>query len=156
LFLFQVERPVTLKKDGIQTRNRKLSQKSKKKKAANMVDFFRSGLVDPRYGYGGGMMAGMGGHHSSHHHPGGPMSGYYHQMAASPMASMASSQFMPSGMGNMYMSSMTSASPNAGGGGGGGSPGLVGLSSHHGHHAFSLGPGSSAIPGSSMVAGATA
>jgi hypothetical protein len=118
------------------------------------VDFFRSGLVDPRYGYGGGMMAGMGGGHHSSHHAGGPMSGYYHQMAASPMAS---SQFMPSGMGNMYMSSMTSASPNAGGGSGGGaSPGLVGLSSHHGHHAFSLGPGSSGIPGSSMVAGATA
>ena len=29
----QVERPVTLKKEGIQTRNRKLSSKSKKKKS---------------------------------------------------------------------------------------------------------------------------
>ena len=42
LLYMQVERPVTLKKDGIQTRNRKLSAKSKKKRAG-MADFFRSG-----------------------------------------------------------------------------------------------------------------
>lgn len=32
LALFQVNRPLTMKKEGIQTRNRKLSSKSKKKK----------------------------------------------------------------------------------------------------------------------------
>ena len=40
--VLQVERPMTMKKDGIQTRNRKLSAKSKKKRAG-MADFFRSG-----------------------------------------------------------------------------------------------------------------
>ena len=38
----QVDRPLTMKKDGIQTRNRKLSAKSKKKRAG-MADFFRTG-----------------------------------------------------------------------------------------------------------------
>ena len=77
-FLVQVERPVTLKKDGIQTRNRKLSAKSKKKKSG-MSDFFRSGL-DARYGgFPGSMgMSGMSPGFSS------PMSGYYSQM--SPMS----------------------------------------------------------------------
>lgn len=32
-FLLQVNRPLTMKKEGIQTRNRKLSSKSKKKKS---------------------------------------------------------------------------------------------------------------------------
>ena len=147
----QVERPVTLKKDGIQTRNRKLSQRSKKKKGggANMVDFFRSGLVDARYGYGGGgsgggMMSAAGMGHHSHlmgGGGGGPMSGYYHQIAP-----MTSSPFMQSGMGSMYMSSM-SASSHGGGGGG--------LSPHSHAAAFSLG-GSPGIPAGSIVAGATA
>jgi hypothetical protein len=147
---------VTLKKDGIQTRNRKLSHKSKKKKSANMVDFFRSGLVDPRYGYGGGMMAaaaaaGMGHHPPSHHPGGGAMSGYYHQMA--PMAA-ASSQFMQSGsMSGMSMTSMAASSPNAGGGGG--SPGLVYLSTHGHVTPFSL-SSSASMPATSMVAGAIA
>merc|ERR1719410_2503970 len=39
--LHNVERPVTLKKDGSQTRIRKLSSKSKKKKSG-MSDFFRN------------------------------------------------------------------------------------------------------------------
>lgn len=34
--LFQVNRPLTMKKEGIQTRNRKLSSKSKKKKGGSL------------------------------------------------------------------------------------------------------------------------
>ena len=134
-FSVQVERPVTLKKDGIQTRNRKLSAKSKKKKSG-MSDFFRSGL-DARYGgFPGSMgMSGMSPGFSS------PMSGYYSQM--SPMSGM-SSQYMgaiPSSMQSMYMASMSGA-------------GNSGLSlSPHSHGAFSL--GSPSIP-NSIVAGATA
>jgi len=133
--LHNVERPVTLKKDGIQTRNRKLSAKSKKKKSG-MSDFFRSGL-DARYGGFPGSM-GMGGMS-----PGfsSPMGGYYSQM--SPMSGM-SSQYMgaiPSSMQSMYMASMSGA-------------GNTGLSlSPHSHGAFSL--GSPNIP-NSIVAGATA
>lgn len=133
--LHNVERPVTLKKDGIQTRNRKLSAKSKKKKSG-MSDFFRSGL-DARYGgFPGSMgMSGMSPGFSS------PMSGYYSQM--SPMSGM-SSQYMgaiPSSMQSMYMASMSGA-------------GNSGLSlSPHSHGAFSL--GSPSIP-NSIVAGATA
>ena len=59
----QVERPVTLKKEGIQTRNRKLSSKSKKSKrrgaggaaTGGMVDFFRTGL-ESTYGPFSGSM----------------------------------------------------------------------------------------------------
>jgi len=87
-----VERPLTMKKDGIQTRNRKLSAKSKKKRAG-MADFFRTGL-DGRWGMGMGMGMGSGYSFTS------PMSGYYHQM--SPM----SSQFMSHS--SMYMGSMSS------------------------------------------------
>jgi len=79
---------VTLKKEGIQTRNRKLSTKSKKKKS-NMAEFFQTGF-DGRYNFSSGGM-------------GGPMSGYYHQM--SPMSGMMS-QYMHAGMGGMYMGSM--------------------------------------------------
>ena len=134
-FSVQVERPVTLKKDSIQTRNRKLSAKSKKKKSG-MADFFRSGL-DARYGGFPGSM-GMGAMS-----PGfsSPMSGYYSQM--SPMSGM-SSQYMggiPSSMQSMYMASMSGAANN-------------GLSlSPHSHGAFSL--GSPNMP-NSIVAGATA
>lgn len=38
--IFQVPRPLTMKKDGIQTRNRKLSAKSKKKRGT-VEDFFK-------------------------------------------------------------------------------------------------------------------
>lgn len=37
--VIQVPRPLTMKKDGIQTRNRKLSAKSKKKRGS-VMDFF--------------------------------------------------------------------------------------------------------------------
>ena len=127
----QVDRPVTLKKDGIQTRNRKLSAKSKKRKSG-MCDFFRTGL-DGRYGgFPGGMgMSGMS------HSLSTPMSGYYPQM--SPMSGMTSQFMSPSSaMSSMYMSSMSGAS----------SLSQHALSSPHG--AFSL--GSSTVP----MAGATA
>ena len=65
----KVERPVTLKKEGIQTRNRKLSSKSKKSKrrggaggAGGMVDFFRTGL-EGTYGAFSGSMGGFPAHH---------------------------------------------------------------------------------------------
>ena len=61
-----------MKKDGIQTRNRKLSAKSKKKRSG-MADFFRTGL-DGRWGMGMGMGMGSGYSFAS------PMSGYYHQV----------------------------------------------------------------------------
>ena len=117
--LFQVERPLTMKKDGIQTRNRKLSAKSKKKRAG-MADFFRLGH-DGRWGMGMGM--GMGSGYSFTN----PMSGYYHQM--SPM----SSQFMSHSMGYMG-ASMAGMQSN--------------LSSHsisQPHSAFSLGSNSTAV-----------
>lgn len=71
-FLFhiclQVNRPLTMKKEGIQTRNRKLSSKSKKKKGLGggcmplgghlgMGDFKP---LDPSKGFGGGFSASMG------------------------------------------------------------------------------------------------
>jgi len=67
---FQVNRPLTMKKEGIQTRNRKLSSKSKKKKGLGggclpmgghlgMGDFKP---LDPSKGFGGGFSASMGKH----------------------------------------------------------------------------------------------
>lgn len=64
----QVNRPLTMKKEGIQTRNRKLSSKSKKKKGLGggclpigghlgMGDFKP---LDPSKGFGGGFSASMG------------------------------------------------------------------------------------------------
>lgn len=101
--LHNVERPLTMKKDGIQTRNRKLSAKSKKKRAG-MADFFRTGL-DGRWGMGMGMGMGSGYSFAS------PMSGYYHQM--SPMSGMTSQFMSPSSaMSSMYMGGMGSMQSN--------------------------------------------
>ena len=101
--VLQVERPLTMKKDGIQTRNRKLSAKSKKKRAG-MADFFRTGL-DGRWGMGMGMGMGSGYSFAS------PMSGYYHQM--SPMSGMTSQFMSPSSaMSSMYMGGMGSMQSN--------------------------------------------
>ena len=103
-----------MKKDGIQTRNRKLSAKSKKKRAG-MADFFRLGH-DGRWGMGMGMGMGSGYSFAS------PMSGYYHQM--SPM----SSQFMSHSSMSHYMGSMSSMAAGM----------------QQPHSAFSLGTNSSA------------
>lgn len=71
----QVSRPITLKKDGIQTRNRKLASKSKRKRSG-MHDFFKS-PIDSRLSTYAGM-------NSGYLH----MSQYYGQMG------QMSSQFM--------------------------------------------------------------
>ena len=52
ILLSQVPRPLTMKKDGIQTRNRKLSAKSKKKRGS-MVDFFSPFDTKSFSAYGG-------------------------------------------------------------------------------------------------------
>ncbi|XP_072379182.1 GATA-binding factor C isoform X2 [Diabrotica undecimpunctata] len=67
--LHNVNRPLTMKKEGIQTRNRKLSSKSKKKKSGAsclslggmMGDMMKP--LDSKGAFGGGFGAGMGGGH---------------------------------------------------------------------------------------------
>ncbi len=89
--LHNVPRPTALKKENIQTRNRKLSTKSKKKRhgqGAGLGGFFPTGLDCSRYG-GFGTAAGHGGMSSMAH-----MGGYYpdlHSMTSqfmNPAASM--------------------------------------------------------------------
>jgi len=84
--LHNVARPTALKKENIQTRNRKLSTKSKKKRSA-IGGFFPPG-IDGRFGgYSGGMgMMGGGGMHPLT----SPMSGYYPELHS------MTSQFMSS------------------------------------------------------------
>jgi len=110
-----------MKKDGIQTRNRKLSAKSKKKRAG-MADFFRNGL-DGRWGMGMGMGMGYG---SSL-----PMSGYYHQMG--PMSQMTGQSSLYSGMSSMGAWGMAAGTMAAAGTGAIGSPSA--------HSAFGIGSG---------------
>lgn len=118
--LHNVERPLTMKKDGIQTRNRKLSAKSKKKRAG-MADFFRNGL-DGRWGMGMGMGMGYG---SSL-----PMSGYYHQMG--PMSQMTGQSSLYSGMSSMGAWGMAGTMAGTGG--------IVGGTAGA-HSAFGIGSG---------------
>ena len=85
----QVSRPTALKKENIQTRNRKLSTKSKKKRSG-IGGFFPPGIDGRSYGFGAGM-AGMGG--MSAHPLTNPMGSYYpdlHNMAASQFMSSSS------------------------------------------------------------------
>ena len=100
-----------MKKDGIQTRNRKLSAKCKKKRGG-MADFFRGTGFDSRWAGMGMGMAGMGGMTPA---LASPMSGYY-TGGMSGMSGM-SSQFMasPGAMSSMYMGGMSSnlASPHS-------------------------------------------
>ncbi|XP_063705798.1 GATA-binding factor C isoform X2 [Culicoides brevitarsis] len=75
--LHNVNRPLTMKKEGIQTRNRKLSSKSKKKKGmpgsclplgSHLGDLMKP--LDPTKGFGGGFSSmGQHGHLSSGLHP---------------------------------------------------------------------------------------
>merc|ERR1719245_1899998 len=58
--LHNVPRPLTMKKDGIQTRNRKLSAKSKKKRGSVMMDFFSP--FDKPFGTFSPHMTGMSSH----------------------------------------------------------------------------------------------
>lgn len=100
--MLQVNRPLTMKKEGIQTRNRKLSSKSKKKKGS-MVGSLGGGIGGGIGGGGGGgggaclslsgMMrgdgTGAGYHHPAsaalHPHP-AAMSHYHHHAAAAAAA----------------------------------------------------------------------
>ncbi|XP_056635505.1 GATA-binding factor C isoform X1 [Diorhabda carinulata] len=68
--LHNVNRPLTMKKEGIQTRNRKLSSKSKKKKSGasclslgGMMGDMMKPLDGTKGAFGGGFGAGMGGGH---------------------------------------------------------------------------------------------
>ncbi|XP_060529128.1 GATA-binding factor C isoform X2 [Cylas formicarius] len=84
--LHNVNRPLTMKKEGIQTRNRKLSSKSKKKKSGGaclslggmMGDMMKP--LDSKGGFGGGFGGGMGGGHphlNAALHPHHAMSHWY-------------------------------------------------------------------------------
>ena len=55
LFL-QVSRPITLKKDAIQTRNRKLAAKSKKRRSGSMDHFFKTPSTFSGYGMNSGYL----------------------------------------------------------------------------------------------------
>lgn len=90
--LHNVPRPLTMKKDGIQTRNRKLSAKSKKKRGS-MVDFFSPFDTKSFSAYGG--MAGTSSYLAS------PMSQYYGTspaITASQLMSAASPTSMAASM----------------------------------------------------------
>ena len=93
-FSLQIPRPTALKKENIQTRNRKLSTKSKKKRSG-IGGFFPPG-IDGRYGgFGGGMgMGGMGAHPLT-----APMGGYYPELHSMTSQFMSSSS-MFGGHGN--------------------------------------------------------
>jgi len=93
--LHNVSRPTALKKENIQTRNRKLSTKSKKKRSG-IGGFFPPGIDGRSYGFGAGM--GMGG--MSAHPLTNPMGSYYPDLHG-----MTASQFMSS-------SSMFGGHPN--------------------------------------------
>jgi len=94
--LHNIARPTALKKDNIQTRNRKLSQKSKKKRHSGFGGFLPG--VDSRFGgYSGGM--GMMGGSGMHHLP-SPMSGYYPELHASMTSQFMSSSSMFGGHAN--------------------------------------------------------
>ncbi|KAH0550134.1 hypothetical protein KQX54_017670 [Cotesia glomerata] len=101
--MFQVNRPLTMKKEGIQTRNRKLSSKSKKKKQGSclglsgvMGDMIKaSGHLDldnkPFHSGFGSPMATSQHHHTMHpavqhymYHSGVGMAGGLHQGFAPP------------------------------------------------------------------------
>ena len=87
-----MSRPTALKKDNIQTRNRKLSQKSKKKRHSGFGGFLPG--VDTRFtGYSGGMVGGMMGSGGMHHLP-SHMSGYYPELHAS-MTSQVNTKYKP-------------------------------------------------------------
>ena len=90
-----MSRPTALKKENIQTRNRKLSTKSKKKRSG-IGGFFPPGIDGRSYGFGAGM--GMGG--MSAHPLTNPMGSYYPDLHG-----MTASQFMSS-------SSMFGGHPN--------------------------------------------
>ena len=94
-----------MKKDGIQTRNRKLAAKAKKRR---MHDFFKP--LDPRFGaYGGMGSMGLNSSFASCYGPSvaaNPMSQYY---AANTMGAQMSQFMSPSSMAHMAAASMGTA-----------------------------------------------
>eukprot|EP00090_Calanus_glacialis_P009038 TRINITY_DN17370_c0_g1_i1.p1 TRINITY_DN17370_c0_g1~~TRINITY_DN17370_c0_g1_i1.p1 ORF type:complete len:426 (-),score=16.63 TRINITY_DN17370_c0_g1_i1:1554-2831(-) len=144
--LHNVPRPLTMKKDGIQTRNRKLSAKSKKKRGS-VMDFFSPFDTKP-FGTFGSHMGGMSSHLGS------PMSSYY-GASMSGMSGLSTNFGMPVSMYSgqaaavqsaMSMSSMAGMSSMSGLS----SSGLGSISQGGGLNAVSSYPGSSSpYPGSS-------
>lgn len=106
--LHNVARPLSMKKEGIQTRNRKLSQKSKKKKG--MLGF--PDMLKPldKGGFGGFGTGGSGFGSMSHYMYGGQMHGSSMAggfMSAPPMHGMSA---MSGGLGSLGLSSAAAAS----------------------------------------------
>jgi len=144
--LHNVPRPLTMKKDGIQTRNRKLSAKSKKKRGS-VMDFFAPFDTKPFATFG----SHMGGMSS---HLGSPMSSYY-GASMSGMSGLSTNFGMPVSMYSgqaaavqsaMSMSSMAGMSSMSGLS----SSGLGSISQGGGLTSVSSYPGSSSpYPGSS-------
>lgn len=126
--LHNVSRPLTMKKDGIQTRNRKMSTKSKKnKKLAAMSDLLKGPLDKfsgfppnlnamhapmPTYMTGGGSFGGSFMSHSGHHMQGsaGGMPGGFGNSFPSSLQSSFSSSFsnIPNIPSSGYTSGLTS------------------------------------------------
>lgn len=112
-----------MKKDGIQTRNRKLTSKVKSKKRPSGMDFFKP--FDTRFSPYSGMA-------TANPYFANPMTQYYGHTAAaaaampagatSQMAAMGSSQFMPSSAVFPLPSPAEDFSAFGGGGGGTGTP----------------------------------
>merc|ERR1719228_90837 len=128
--LHNVARPLTMKKDGIQTRNRKLSAKSKKKRGS-VMDFFSpfdtkpfatfgshmggmsSHLGSPMSSYYGASMSGMSGLSTNF---GMPVSMYSGQAAAVQSAMSMSSMAGMSSMSGLSAAGLGSVSQGSGGG----------------------------------------
>ncbi|XP_025106194.1 transcription factor GATA-3-like isoform X2 [Pomacea canaliculata] len=131
--LHNVNRPLTMKKDGIQTRNRKMSTKSKKKGKGGMgaMDLLRdkpfSNFPAPNFSpamppsmspymtsqglgsMGGGYLTHHASthpaHHSAHHH-------HHHHHAAAQMGSLGGGLAMGGGF-NQFQSSLQSSFPSS-------------------------------------------
>ncbi|XP_059090305.1 GATA-binding factor 2-like isoform X1 [Tigriopus californicus] len=153
--LHNVERPMTMKKDGIQTRNRKLATKSKKRRGG-MHDFFKP--YDSRFSMYG-TAAGMGSGYLSN-----TMSQYYGQIPSF-MAAAASAPVAMQAMGGSMLGVATSSPSSMGGAGlnlSSPSPSsslsssvgnFFGSSAGNGHNSVA---GNGSPGGSSMVVGASA
>lgn len=153
--LHNVERPMTMKKDGIQTRNRKLATKSKKRRGG-MHDFFKP--YDSRFAMYG-TAAGMGSGYLSN-----TMSQYYGQIPSF-MAAAASAPVAMQAMGGSMLGVATSSPSSMGGAGlnlSSPSPSsslsssvgnFFGSSAGNGHGSVA---GNGSPGGSSMVVGASA
>ena len=167
IFSFQISRPITLKKDNIQTRNRKLAAKAKKRARLNGMgiagmaglgaahDFFKSPLTDSRFSaYSGIAAAGMNpsSYLASAAAASNPMSQYYasgltghasyrdHATAAAQM-----NQFMSTASNyGLDRYGMTSTNPYVG------HPGVPT------HSAFPFGSGSGAAGNSTALSGGLA